>query len=46
MVKSIDHDTRLNITWENFEELFSNKWIRDTKREEMYKNQEELKETK
>jgi hypothetical protein len=43
---SIDHDTRLNITWEKFEELFSNKWIRDTKREEMYKIQEELKESK
>ena len=40
---SIDHDTRINITWENFEELFSNKCIRDTKREEMYKIQEELK---
>jgi hypothetical protein len=40
----IDHDTRLNITREKIEELFSNKWIRDTKREEMYKIQDELKE--
>jgi hypothetical protein len=40
---SIDFDTRWNITWEEFEELFSNKWIRDTKMEEMYKIKEELK---
>jgi hypothetical protein len=43
---SIDYDTRLNIKWEKFEELFSNKWTRDTKREEMYKIQEELNESK
>jgi hypothetical protein len=43
---SIYHDTRLNITWEKIEKLFSNKWIRDKKREEMYKIQEELKESK
>jgi glutaredoxin 2 len=43
---SIDHDTKLNITWENFQELFSNKWFKDTKREEMYKFHEELKESK
>jgi hypothetical protein len=34
---SIYKDTRKNITWEEFEELFSNKWIKDTNREEMYK---------
>jgi hypothetical protein len=31
---------------EKFEELFSNKWIRDTKMEAMYKIQDELKEEK
>jgi hypothetical protein len=29
-----------------FEKLFSNKWIRDTKMEEMYRIQDELKEAK
>jgi hypothetical protein len=43
---SIDFDTRWNITWEEFEELFSNKWVRDTKMEVMYKMQEELKVAK
>jgi hypothetical protein len=43
---SLDEGTKNSPTWENFEELFSNKWIKDTKREEMYKIQEELKESK
>jgi chromosome segregation ATPase len=43
---SIDNDTRLNITWEAFEKLFSNKWIKDTKMEEMHKIQDELIEAK
>jgi hypothetical protein len=43
---SIDKDTRWNITWEEFEKLFSNKWIKDTKMEAMYKIQDELKEAK
>jgi hypothetical protein len=41
--KSLNEDTRLHITWESLEELFSNKWIRDTKLEAMYKIQDELK---
>jgi hypothetical protein len=32
---NIDKDTRWNITWEAFRKLFSNKWIKDTKMEEM-----------
>jgi hypothetical protein len=44
--RSIDKDTRQSTTWEVFEEIFSNKWIRDTKMEEMYKIQDELKEDK
>jgi hypothetical protein len=44
--KILDKDTRLNTTWEVFEELFSNEWIRDTKMETMHKIQEELKEEK
>jgi hypothetical protein len=43
---SIDFDIRWKITWDKFEELFSDKWIRDTKIEAMYKIQEELKESK
>jgi len=43
---SIDKDNKWKIPWEEFEELFSNKWIKDTKKEEMHKIQEELKETK
>ena len=43
---SINFDTRWNITWEEFEELYSNKWVRDTKMEAMYKMQEELKVAK
>jgi hypothetical protein len=39
----IDFDIRWNITWEEFEEIFSNKWIRDAKMEAMYKIQEDLK---
>jgi hypothetical protein len=43
---SVDEDTILYSTWENFEEHFSNKWIRDTKMEPMYRIQYELKEEK
>jgi hypothetical protein len=42
---SIDKDTISNYTWEEFEKLFSNKWIDDTKME-MHKIQDELKEEK
>jgi hypothetical protein len=42
----IDKDTRWNCTWEEFEKLFSNKWIKDTKMEELYRIQDELKEEK
>jgi hypothetical protein len=41
---SIDQDTRWHCTWEIFEELFSNKWIKDTNMEEMYRIKDELKE--
>jgi hypothetical protein len=40
----MDKNNRWNLTWEEFEKLFSNKWIRDTKMEAMYTNQDELKE--
>jgi hypothetical protein len=43
---SVDQNTRWNYTWEEFEKLFSDKWIRDTKVEEMYRIQYELKESK
>ena len=43
---SIDFDTRWNMTWEEFENIFSDKWIRHTKMEEMYRIQDELKEEK
>jgi hypothetical protein len=43
---SFDKDTRRSTTWEVFEELFSNKWIKDSKMEEMYRIQDELKEEK
>jgi hypothetical protein len=43
---SIDQDTICHCTWEKFEELFSNKWIKDTNMEGMYRIQDELKETK
>jgi hypothetical protein len=43
---SLDEGTRFSPTWRNFEKLFSNKWIKCTNREEMYKIQEDLKETK
>jgi hypothetical protein len=43
---SLDEDIRRNTTWEKFEELFSNKWIRDTKMDAMYRTQDELKEAK
>jgi hypothetical protein len=41
---SVDQNTRWHCTWEEFEKLFSDKWIRDTKMEEMYRIQDELKE--
>ena len=34
---SVDQNTRWNYTWEEFEKLFLDKWIRDTKVEEMYR---------
>ena len=40
---SVDQNTRWNYTWEEFEKLFLDKWIRDTKVEEMYRIQYELK---
>ena len=43
---SVDQNTRWNYTCEEFEKLFSDKWIRDTKVEEMYRIQYELKESK
>jgi hypothetical protein len=43
---SVDQNTRWHCTWEEFEKCFSDKWIRDTKIEEMYIIQDELKETK
>jgi len=43
---SVDQNTRWQCTWEEFEKLFSDKWIRDTKMEEMYRIQDELKEEK
>ena len=42
--RSLDEDTRLHSTWEEFEKIFSDKWIRDTQMEEMYRIQDELKE--
>ena len=43
---SVDQNTRWHCTWEEFEKLFSGKWIRDTKMEEMYRIHNELKEAK
>jgi hypothetical protein len=43
---NMDKETRWNLTWEEFETLFSDKWIRDTKIEAMYLVQVELKESK
>jgi hypothetical protein len=43
---SIDFDSRWNMTWEEFEKLFSDKWIRDTKMEELYRIKDELKDEK
>jgi hypothetical protein len=40
---SIDNDSRWNITWEQFEKIFLNKSIKDTKMETMYIIQDELK---
>jgi hypothetical protein len=43
---SIDEDNNWKMSWEEFQELFLNKWIRDTKMEALYKIQEDLKEAK
>jgi hypothetical protein len=43
---SVDQNTRWHCTWEEFEKLFSDKWIRDTKMEELYRIQDELKDRK
>ena len=43
---SIDKDTRLNNTSEEFEKKISDKWIRDTKMEATSRIQNELKEAK
>jgi hypothetical protein len=43
---NLDEGTRFSPTWESFEKLFSNKWIKDTNKEEMFKIQEELREAK
>jgi hypothetical protein len=41
-----DENNPDHCTWEEFEKLFSDKLIRDTKMEEMYGIQDDLKETK
>jgi hypothetical protein len=43
---SVDQNTKWHCTWEEFEKLFSDKWIRDTKIKELYRIQDELKEAK
>jgi hypothetical protein len=43
---TLDEDTRLHAMWEVFEDLFSNKWTKDTKMETMHKFQDKLKEAK
>jgi hypothetical protein len=43
---SVDQNTKWHCTWEEFEKLFLDKWIRDTKMEELYIIQDELKEEK
>ena len=43
---SVDQNTRWHCTWKEFEKLFLDKWIRDTKLEELYRIQDELKEEK
>jgi hypothetical protein len=43
---SMDNDIRWNLTWEEFEKLFSDKWTRDPKIEAMYTIPLELKESK
>jgi hypothetical protein len=41
---SIDQDTRWHYTWEEFEKIFLDKWIKDKNMEEMYRIQDDLKE--
>ena len=43
---SVNQNTRWHCTWEEFEKLFSDKWIRDTKMEKLYRIKDELKEAK
>jgi hypothetical protein len=42
----LDKDARRSVAWEVFEEIFSNKWIKHSKMEAMYRIQDELKEKK
>jgi hypothetical protein len=42
----VDQNTRCHYKWEEFEKRFSDKWIRVTKMEELYRIQDELKEAK
>jgi hypothetical protein len=43
---TVDQNTRWNCTWKEFEKIFSDKWIRETEMEEMYRIQDQLKEEK
>jgi hypothetical protein len=43
---SVDQNNRWHYTWEEFEKVLSDKWIRDRKMEELYRIQDELKEAK
>jgi hypothetical protein len=42
---SLDKDTK-GSKWEEFEKVFTNRWINDTKMKEMHKIQVELNESK
>jgi hypothetical protein len=42
----LDEDTRFYSIWEKFQNLFSNKWIKDMKMEEMHKIRVEFIERK
>jgi hypothetical protein len=43
---SLDEGTRISLSCENFEKIFSNKWMKEKKSKEMQKIQVELKELK
>ena len=43
---SVDQSTRWHCIWEEFEKIFSDKWIRETEMEEMYRIQDQLKKEK